>query len=48
MKIFGPRAVADEHEFMKAPVAGFRVDDIAAARDEMERKGVLFKITSRG
>lgn len=25
MKIFGPRAVADEHEFMKAPVAGFRV-----------------------
>ncbi len=41
-EIFGPRAIADEHEFMKAPVAGFRVDDVAAAREEMERKGVLF------
>ena len=41
-EIFGPRAIADEHEFMKAPVAGFRVDDVVAARAEMERKGVLF------
>jgi hypothetical protein len=41
-EIFGPRAIADEHSFMKAPVAGFRVDDVEAARKEMERKGVLF------
>ena len=27
---------------MKAPVAGSRVDDVVAAREEMERKGVLF------
>jgi catechol 2,3-dioxygenase-like lactoylglutathione lyase family enzyme len=41
-EIFGPRAIADEHHFMKSPVAGFRVDDVRAAREEMERKGVLF------
>lgn len=32
----------------QTPVAGFRVDDVAAAQEEMERKGVLFEITSRG
>ena len=26
----------------RAPVAGFRVDDVVAMREEMERKGVLF------
>jgi len=41
-EIFGPRAIADQHEFMKEPLAGFRVDDIVAARAEMEAKGVLF------
>lgn len=41
-EIFGPKAIADEHEFMRAPVAGFLVDDVAAARREMEAKGVLF------
>jgi hypothetical protein len=41
-EIFGPRAIADEHQFMRAPVAGFLVDDVAAARAEMENKGVLF------
>ena len=41
-EIFGPRAIADRHEFMKEPLAGFRVDDIVAARAEMEAKGVLF------
>ena len=41
-EIFGPRAIADEHQFMRSPVAGFLVDDVAAARAEMESKGVLF------
>jgi catechol 2,3-dioxygenase-like lactoylglutathione lyase family enzyme len=41
-EIFGPRALADEHQFMRGPVAGFLVDDVAAARAEMETKGVLF------
>ena len=40
-EIFGPKAIADEHEFMRAPVAGFLVDDVAASRAEMEAKGVL-------
>ena len=30
------------HGFMQAPVAGFRVDDIARARAELEARGVLF------
>lgn len=41
-ELFGPRAIADGHEFMVAPVAGFEVDDVAAARAEMEAKGALF------
>jgi hypothetical protein len=41
-EIFGPRAIADGHQFMRSPVAGFLVDDVAAARAEMEAKGVLF------
>ncbi len=41
-EVFGPRAIADGHEFMRAPVAGFLVDDVAQARAEMETKGVLF------
>ena len=41
-EIFGPKAIADGHEFMRAPVAGFLVDDVAAARKEMEAKGILF------
>ena len=41
-EIFGPKAIADGHEFMRAPVAGFRVDDVTKARAEMEAKGVVF------
>lgn len=41
-EIFGPRAIANEHEFMRAPVVGFLVDDVVSARHEMEAKGVLF------
>jgi len=41
-EIFGPRAIADAHQFMRCPTAGFLVDDVAAARREMETKGVLF------
>lgn len=32
---------------MKAPVAGCLVDDVVAAREEMDRKHV-YEITSRG
>ena len=31
-----------ENQFMKHPVAGFLVDDIVAARAEMEAKGIEF------
>lgn len=31
-----------ERQLFTAPVIGFQVDDVAAARDEMERKGVAF------
>lgn len=41
-EVFGPKGVADGHEFMVAPVAGFEVDDVAAARAEMEAKGIRF------
>jgi hypothetical protein len=41
-EVFGPKAIADGHQFMRAPVAGFLVDDVAQARGEMEAKGVLF------
>lgn len=41
-EIFGPKAIAHEHEFMREPVAGFLVDDVAVARREMEAKGVQF------
>lgn len=41
-EIFGPKAIADQHEFMREPVGGFLVDDVFAARAEMEQKGVLF------
>ena len=42
LEIFGPKAIADQHEFMRAPVGGFLVDDVNSARREMEEKGVLF------
>jgi catechol 2,3-dioxygenase-like lactoylglutathione lyase family enzyme len=41
-EVFGPRGIADGHEFMVAPVAGFEVDDVVAARREMEAKGIRF------
>jgi len=41
-EVFGPKAIAQDHEFMHAPVGGFLVDDVVAARREMEAKGVLF------
>ena len=41
-EVFGPKGIADGHEFMVAPVAGFEVDDVAAARSEMEAKGIRF------
>lgn len=37
---FGPKGIADGHEFMVAPVAGFEVEDVAAARREMDAKGI--------
>ena len=39
-EIFGPGD--EEHTFMRAPVAGFLVDDVAAARTEMEAQGIEF------
>ena len=39
-EVFEPDEPA--HGFMQAPVAGFQVDDIAAARAELEARGVLF------
>jgi catechol 2,3-dioxygenase-like lactoylglutathione lyase family enzyme len=41
-EVFGPKGIADGHEFMVAPVAGFEVDDVVAARAEMEAKGIQF------
>lgn len=41
-ELFGPAAIANGHEFMVAPVAGFEVDDVGQARAEMEAKGALF------
>ena len=41
-EVFGPKGIADGHEFMVAPVAGFEVDDVVAARREMEAKGIRF------
>ena len=41
-EVFGPKGIADGHEFMVAPVAGFEVDDVGAARREMEAKGITF------
>lgn len=40
VELFGPSG-GYEH-FSTGPVAGFRVDDVAAARAEMEAKGVEF------
>jgi len=42
LEVFGPKGIADGHEFMVAPVAGFEVDDVVAARREMEAKGIRF------
>jgi hypothetical protein len=42
LEIFGPKAIAEGHQFMSAPVAGFLVDDVRSARQEMEAKGILF------
>lgn len=41
-EVFGPKGIADGHEFMVAPVAGFEVDDVVVARREMEAKGIRF------
>jgi catechol 2,3-dioxygenase-like lactoylglutathione lyase family enzyme len=41
-EVFGPKGIADGHEFMVAPVAGFEVDDVVAARGEMEAMGIRF------
>ncbi len=41
-EVFGPKGIADGHEFMVAPVAGFEVEDVAAARREMEAKKIRF------
>ena len=41
-EVFGPKGIADGHEFMVAPVAGFEVDDVVAAHGEMEAKGIRF------
>jgi len=40
LEIFGPEE--SENQFMTHPVAGFLVDDIVAARAEMEAKGIEF------
>jgi catechol 2,3-dioxygenase-like lactoylglutathione lyase family enzyme len=41
-EVFGPKGIADGHQFMVAPVAGFEVDDVNVARAEMETKGIRF------
>ena len=40
LEIFGPEE--SENQFMTHPVAGFLVDDIVAARAEMEARGIEF------
>ncbi len=40
VEIFGPRDT--QHDFMTAPVAGFEVEDVRAARRELEAQGVEF------
>lgn len=40
LEVFGPQQ--SMNTFMTHPVAGFLVDDIAAARREMEAKGIEF------
>lgn len=40
LEIFGPQESANQ--FMTHPVAGFLVDDIVAARAELEAKGIEF------
>ena len=40
LEVFSPNE--SENEFMIHPVAGFLVDDIAAARAEMEERGIEF------
>jgi catechol 2,3-dioxygenase-like lactoylglutathione lyase family enzyme len=42
LEVFGPKGIADGHEFRVAPVAGFEDDDVVAARREMEAKGIRF------
>lgn len=42
VEVFGQRAVARDHPFMREPIAGFEVDDVAAARAELEAKGIQF------
>jgi catechol 2,3-dioxygenase-like lactoylglutathione lyase family enzyme len=42
LEVFGPKGIADGHEFMVAPVAGFEVENVAEARLEMEAKHVRF------
>jgi catechol 2,3-dioxygenase-like lactoylglutathione lyase family enzyme len=39
-EVFGPKGIADGHEFMVAPVAGFEVDDVVASRH-------VYEITAR-
>jgi catechol 2,3-dioxygenase-like lactoylglutathione lyase family enzyme len=39
-EVFGPRAVARDHAFMTAPVAGFEVEDVGSARAELHTGGV--------
>lgn len=41
-ELFGPKTLADSPHFMRGPVTGFEVDDVDAARREMEAKGILF------
>ena len=40
VELFGPSEAG--HDWMKAPCAGFQVDDVESAREEMEAKGVEF------
>ncbi len=40
LEVFGPED--REHDFLSDPAIGFLVDDVRAARAEMERKGVEF------
>lgn len=42
VEVFGQRGIAKDHAFMRGPVAGFEVDDVASARAELEAKGIQF------